>query len=86
MPTQEEKDMSIFIILTEQEADIVRVPLQSLSPRYQPIQRADNKYILPKSILSSVNHAAWFEFLGPPMPQLDHIDSLFPGPYEPPGA
>jgi len=74
--------MAMFIILTSGEADIVRESIYSVIPRYQPIRRADDKYILPVSILSASAHEQWWEFLGE-LPQLDHNDPAFPGPYEP---
>jgi len=83
MSTQEEVEMAMFIIMTSAEANIVRQPLTTINPRYASIQRAEEKWILPKSILASVNHAAYHEFLGE-LPQLDHNDPAFPGPYEPP--
>ena len=75
--------MASYIILTDSQKDTLRETLAEISPRYQTIQRADEKWILPKSILASVNHAAYHEFLRE-LPELVHNDPAFPGEYVPP--
>lgn len=81
--------MSMFYVLTSAEADIVRDSISSVVPRYIPIRRADDWYIIPASIRNQPVHAQWFEFFDDlaaetPTRLMDHTSENFPGPYEPP--
>lgn len=78
-----EDSMTMFIIMTSSEADIVRGSISTTAPYYMPIRRANDMYILPISILTKPQHEQWWEFLGD-LPKLDHSDPNFPGPYVPP--
>ena len=84
-----EDDMSMFYVLTSAEADIVRDSIYSVVPRYVPIRRAGDMYIVPASIRSQPVHAQWFEFFDDiaaedPSRLMDHTSESFPGPYEEP--
>ena len=75
--------MAMFIIMTSGEADTVRDSISTTAPYYMPINRANDVYILPVSILSSQPHEKWWKFLGA-LPKLDDTDPAFPAPYNPP--
>jgi hypothetical protein len=73
--------MSVFIVLTNEEAAHVRGPA---SPPYalEPIERQGGVFILPAGVLDHPAYAMHAEFLAA-LPRLDSADPSFPPALEP---